>query len=298
MNTIHLKYIVEVGKVKSITKASENLYVTQSAISQAINSIEKELGIRLFYRSRTGTLTTPQGKNIIIKFLEILEKLKEIEMEVSLYTQEKNREIRVAAVTGFFPTLVKTISNFKNSFPLIEVNLTDRTTKEIIEAIKNNQLDAGLIIMSNYYLHEVDGLDFEPLTKGKLVAYVGRQSPFYNRAFITPKDLLNQSLILSNDEYIQWFESDFNAKYGKLNVLFKTNNVNAIRYALINNLGMTIGHHFHEKEEAQQINQEIKTIEIKEYKQHSLELGWLYSSHTQNSTYTKNFIDYYKIENG
>lgn len=298
MNTTHMRYIVEVGKVKSVTKAAENLYVTQSAVSQAIKSIEKELGVQLFYRSKSGTLTTPYGKNIIIKFLEILEKVKEIEMEVSLYTEEKGREIRVASISGMFASLVKSITKFKSSFPRIDVTLTEKTTKEIIEAIKENHLDAGLIIMSNYYLHEVAGLDFESLTKGELVAIVGRQSVLFNRKYITPQDLLNQPLILNHDEYTQWFESDFQARYGKLDILFKTDNVNAIRYALINNLGITVEHQFNQEAEPLEMNQEIKKIKIKNYKQHPLTLGWLYASHTKNSIYTRKFIDYYKIENG
>lgn len=298
MNTMHMKYIVEVGKMKSITKAAENLYVTQSAVSQAINSIEKELGVQLFYRSKSGTLTTTQGKNIIIKFLEILEKVKEIEMEVSLYTEEEGKEIRVAAIPGLFSSLVKTITKFKSSFPRIDVTLKEKTTKEIIEAIKENQLDAGLIIMSNYYLHEVAGLDFETLTKGELVAIVGKQSAFFHKKYLTPEDLLNQPLILNNDEYTQWFESDFQARYGKLDLLFKTDNVNAIRYALINNLGITVEHQFNQEAEPLEMNQRIRKIKIKNYKHHPLTLGWLYSSHTKNSIYTKRFIDYYKIENG
>ena len=54
MNLEQLEYVVEIAKTQSFSAASEHLHVTQSAISQSIHRLEKELGLILFERSRQG----------------------------------------------------------------------------------------------------------------------------------------------------------------------------------------------------------------------------------------------------
>jgi hypothetical protein len=62
--------VVEVAKYGSIVKASEKLYISQSATSQSITSLEEELGLKIFRRSRHGTQVTHQGKSgIAVSFV-------------------------------------------------------------------------------------------------------------------------------------------------------------------------------------------------------------------------------------
>ena len=63
MNIEQLQYIIEVSEQGTIAKAAENLHVSHSAISQAIASLESELGITIFNRSRSGSICTTEGKS-------------------------------------------------------------------------------------------------------------------------------------------------------------------------------------------------------------------------------------------
>lgn len=65
MNLEQLMYVVELSKSKSLSEAAANLHISQSALSQSITSLEKELGLKLFRRARTGTLPTAEGASII-----------------------------------------------------------------------------------------------------------------------------------------------------------------------------------------------------------------------------------------
>lgn len=67
MNLVQLAYIVEVSKLGSLSEASKKLHVTQSAISQSITNLDRELGIKVFNRSRIGTTSTVIGNEIIKK---------------------------------------------------------------------------------------------------------------------------------------------------------------------------------------------------------------------------------------
>ena len=78
MNIDQLQYIIEVSEQGTIAKAAEKLHVSHSAISQAITSLESELDITIFNRSRSGSKCTAEGKAVIKLSLEIMNKLKEL----------------------------------------------------------------------------------------------------------------------------------------------------------------------------------------------------------------------------
>ena len=61
MNTTHLKYIIEVEKTGSISRAAENLYMSQPRLSKAIRELEKSVGISIFKRSSKGVVPTTKG---------------------------------------------------------------------------------------------------------------------------------------------------------------------------------------------------------------------------------------------
>lgn len=63
MNTTALRYAVEVNRVRSISKAAQNLYMSQPNLSRAIKDLEAELGITIFKRTAKGVTPTPVGRN-------------------------------------------------------------------------------------------------------------------------------------------------------------------------------------------------------------------------------------------
>ena len=79
MNIIHLKYAIEVAKVGSINKASENLGMAQPNISRAIKDLEADVGIAIFDRSTKGMNLTPEGKEFIAYAQKVLYQLDELE---------------------------------------------------------------------------------------------------------------------------------------------------------------------------------------------------------------------------
>ncbi len=79
MNTLHLKYALEVEKTGSITQAAENLYMNQPNLSKAIKELEETLGFALFKRTPKGAVPTPRGREFLGRAREILAQLDELE---------------------------------------------------------------------------------------------------------------------------------------------------------------------------------------------------------------------------
>lgn len=82
MEVRHLRLVVEVARLGSLTKASKTLFLTQSALSHQLKKIEKELGIRVFKRINNRMVLTVEGK-IVHKYAEkALENLDRIHHEI------------------------------------------------------------------------------------------------------------------------------------------------------------------------------------------------------------------------
>ena len=81
MNTVALRYALEVNRTHSITKAAQNLYMGQPNLSRAIRELEKDLGITLFERTTKGVAPTEKGRIFLEKAETILSQLDELEKQ-------------------------------------------------------------------------------------------------------------------------------------------------------------------------------------------------------------------------
>ncbi len=78
MRLEQLQYIVEIEKTGSISKAAENLYLTQPSVSAGVSSLEKELKFKIFKRTKSGVAPTAEGERVLLLAREILAKTQEI----------------------------------------------------------------------------------------------------------------------------------------------------------------------------------------------------------------------------
>jgi len=72
MRLEHLVYFCEIARCQSINEAAKNLFITQPALTTALNTLEKELGFKLVIRSHNGVALTPNGERILNDFEQIL----------------------------------------------------------------------------------------------------------------------------------------------------------------------------------------------------------------------------------
>lgn len=279
MHLEQLEYIVEVAKTGSLTKASQNKHVTLSAISQSLSSLEAELGVTLFTRSRLGAVPTPEGRMIIKKAFEVLMKIQEIQEEAQNCTNTLSGELRLATIPGPMNLLVNAISSFKKDYPHIRTEIAEKGTQEILEDIRQDKIDIGLIIMYESLIQKSAGLGlaFEQLLEGKMVVGVSKNSPLAFQDSVTPEELRRHAFVLYNDEYVRWFVDDFAATHGPVDILFTTNNTDAIRNAVRENMAVTIGLDYSFIHEPYLQNIDLVTLDLELPDQQPIYLGWVRS---------------------
>ena len=79
LNTLHLKYAVEVERTGSITQAAENLYMGQPNLSKAIMELEEPLGFQIFERTSKGVIPTGKGTRFLVYAKNVLSQIEKME---------------------------------------------------------------------------------------------------------------------------------------------------------------------------------------------------------------------------
>ncbi len=141
-----------VAKCGSLTKAAEELYISQPAVSQAIKQLESQLGGKLFNRVSRGMELTETGGKQMFDIVE--QALKMLDSAEDRFRERRNiatGQIRIAAadtiVTHF---LMRYIKKYHEIYPNVNIIFKNSTTKEALDMIKSNKADIGMVNLPIY----------------------------------------------------------------------------------------------------------------------------------------------------
>ncbi|MET3852555.1 LysR family transcriptional regulator [Paenibacillus sp. OAE614] len=294
MNIDQLSYVVEVARVNSLAEAAGNLHITQSAISQAITSLEHELGLKLFKRSRLGTFPTAEGQSLIKKMTEAAKMIQEIRLEAEHRTQMLNGELRLATMPAEMAALVKVISLLRSEHPGLQFEISEKGSKEIISDIRHDLVDLGFVGLPESMLRQ-EGLAFEAVYTGKLMIAVPRISPLAARKSLTPAEVRGQWFALYKDDYVEAYIKEFTRQFGPVQVLFKTNNGGAVQSALQEGLAVTVGHDYSFYSLGGPLRDNLVMLDVEGFVQEPVHFGWIWSESRKRPAY-KYIIDRFKHE--
>ncbi len=136
-----------VAKCGSLTRAAEELYISQPAVSQSIKQLEGQLGISLFNRTHRGMELSEQGGKLI--FSNVEEALKLFNEAEDLLAQVKTSgvgNIRIGASDTIFEYfLADKIAEFHEKYPAVKIELLSGLTPETIEDLKAGKCDVGFV---------------------------------------------------------------------------------------------------------------------------------------------------------
>lgn len=157
------KIFESVARNESISKASEELFISQPAVSQSIKKLEETIGGELFNRTKFGVRLTSEGK----AFYEYIKKgLDYIENGERIFSSLKNLEVGTIKI-GASATLTKHIlmpylEKFHKLYPHINIEIVNHLSNTLISMLKNGFLD---LLILNLPMQETSELDIYPFTK-------------------------------------------------------------------------------------------------------------------------------------
>lgn len=201
-----LRYFISVAEHKSFTKAANELFVVQSAVSQQIASLEEELGIKLFNRNKRFVELTEAGKVFFNEAVSLLEQAESAITKAQRAQAGLIGTLKIgflaAPVRNFLPIL---INRFSKKYPEVEVTLHHLTMKELNEKIDTNDLDVVFSVSLGENLLNLNQFEIHPLYSTSTCVYMRYDHPLVEKDTIKIGDLRHEPFIMRDrEEAPQW----------------------------------------------------------------------------------------------
>lgn len=197
-----LTYLLEVQKTGSFSAAAKNLIISQSAVSNAVLSLEKEIGAPIFIRGQNNLKITTQGEDVIRHAKRICESVQHLTGK----KEERRKSVRVCC-TNFGPAnsaFVQLLKEYQDRTD-VEFSLEDGRSGDALKRLINFELDIALFINFSSYNpparmdaikeHE---LDHQVLITVPAVACVGKGHPLYNKPQVSMQELHSSKLLVTS----------------------------------------------------------------------------------------------------
>ncbi len=131
-----------VARNNSISKAAEELFVSQSAVTQSIKKLENEIGDKLFNRQRMGVELTESGKTLFEYLNDNIEKIENAENVFSKYLTLEKGILRIGGGSALMTSvMLPPIMEFCKKYPQIDVLLTNGKTNELLDETTLGKID-------------------------------------------------------------------------------------------------------------------------------------------------------------
>lgn len=196
MTLTQLQYIVALDTYRHFAKAADACHVTQPTLSMQIQKLEDELGVSLFDRNQHPVGITEVGRNIIDQAKIVLAESEKIQAITQEAMGRYEGEFRLGIIPTIAPSLLhRFLPKFRQKMPGIHLVIEELQTEQIIEKLKKDQLDAGIMATP---LNE-RGLEEMPMYFEPFMAFIPSGHRLSNEDFITNSELdINDILLLSD----------------------------------------------------------------------------------------------------
>lgn len=196
-----LEYVQAVTRLGSLRRVAEQLHMSQPALSETLRNLERELGVDLLDRRRSGARISDEGRELLPYIAQVLEAVDQLRRAADDQHQV-SRMVRVGTVnTATVPLVIPTIREFRETHTQTQVEIVDAQQAEIHRALLDGSFDLGLV----NYLHGDDRppeFDTTELLRGEPVVCVRSDNPLAGRPVISVADLLAEPLIVMRSGYV------------------------------------------------------------------------------------------------
>jgi DNA-binding transcriptional LysR family regulator len=193
MELRQLEYLVAVAEEANFTRAAERIHVAQPAVSAQIQRLERELGQRLFDRSRRTVRLTAAGEAVLPYARAALAAVDDMHVAVDELTDLVRGAVTIGTVTSHSVDIPQLLADFHADHPNVEITLSTDSSDSLIENVRAGQLDTAIVSVGPDECP--DGLEVQVVTDEAIQAVVCRTDPLAKRAKIRLSDLGDRSLI-------------------------------------------------------------------------------------------------------
>ena len=237
MTLRHFQIFVVVSDCMNMTMAANQLYMSQSAVSQAIGELERHYEVKLFERLSRKLYLTHAGESLLGYARHIIRL--NLEAENEMKNQQDNGLVRVgASVTIAACILPRLAAALQQTFPKLRFEVTEDNTAKIEALLFRDELDLGLVEGA---ISSADLL-CKPFAQDRLLLLCSRDHPFTKRSTIDRLELERENFILREpgSGTRQLFESRMREHGIRWQSSWTCTNTESIKLAVAENLGITV----------------------------------------------------------
>ena len=236
-----LETLLMICEKNSFTKAAEALALTQPAVSHHIHSLEEELGVRLFYRSRGERKLTAEGE-IVARYARRMKGMHEKMLRALTDAEKQMTSIRVGIThTAESSLIAEVLAKYSTSAPGIRLTIITDTIKNLYDMLDQYELDLAIVEGrapdgdTNALLLDTD----------YLVCVVCNESPLAKKSMVTLEDIRRERMILrlpgsgTQNLFVSQLES-IGMSIGEFDVVLEVDNIATIKDLIRKNMGISI----------------------------------------------------------
>lgn len=197
MNTQQLESFVQVAENLNFARAAEALNITQSAVSRQINSLEEELGTKLFHRSTRTVSLTPAGISFLDDAKDVLKKLQLAARRVQNHTKSNIQILTIACSneSNLIP-LSHTLYHCRQQIPELHPFVRMIPSRSILNLFIHGKIDVLFGFEDDIPVR--DGVIYKELIKIPICCAMPSAHPYSARTEIQEQDLLPENIIICN----------------------------------------------------------------------------------------------------
>jgi LysR family hydrogen peroxide-inducible transcriptional activator len=240
MTLTQLEYIVALDGTRHFVLASEKCFVTQPTLSMQIQKLEEELGVKIFDRTKQPVIPTEIGASIIAQARIVLREAGLIKHMISEQKDTMTGEIRIGIIPTLAPYLLPTLfKNIREKYPQVNLVVRETITEEVIQELKNNRLDCGIVVTPL----EDPSIKEDVMFYEELFVYVSKQNALHEKKYVLPTDIDPAQLWLLEEGHC--FRSQILnlcelRKYSDLHFKYETGNIETLKRMVDKSDGITI----------------------------------------------------------
>lgn len=201
MQLNQFKFLVAVDLYGSISRAAQELYISQSTVSLALINLEEELGFTILNRSKRGVSFTAEGKQVLAKAKSIMEEIESLQT-IGNSLQEITGDVRIGGSSHFGMNIITDMMiQMKRQHPGIRILTQREYIKDIVKAVAQKELDLAFVNFNSLNDTDIQNeirryhLEFRQIFQDRLRICVGKDHPLYGCKQISFADLLQYDLV-------------------------------------------------------------------------------------------------------
>lgn len=196
MTLTQLKYLIAVDTHRRFATAAEVCHISQPSLSMQIQKLEEELDLRLFKRDHYPVVPTAAGERIIQQARVVLRESERIHKVARRQKDQLQQHLRLAVIPTLAPYLLPLfITDFTELYPDIKVSIFEVPSDDLVEMLKREQIDAGLMVTPSQEEH----IEENPLFYESFVVYLSEDHSLYQKSEIGLKEIDLSQVMLVND---------------------------------------------------------------------------------------------------